>query len=364
MRTHNAENERIKRAYFTYLAEAQGLSQATLDGVAKSINRFEVYTKFRDFKIFHIEQAKGFKLNLADQMSARTKQPVSKATLYGTLTALKRFFIWLAGQPGYKSRISYSDAEYFNLSTKETRIAKAKREERVPTLEQVLHVIRGMPAGTEIERRDRALIAFTILTGTRDRATASLKLKHIDIEQGKVDQDARQVNTKFSKTFVTWFFPVGDEVVEVVVDWSNYLQQEKLWGADDPLFPATRILVGPSQRFEVSGLDRRHWSSAGPIRKIFKDAFTSAGLPYFNPHSFRKTLAQLGEKLCRTPEQFKGWSQNLGHEKVLTTFSSYGQVGAARQRDIIRELSHPTDFDPQLEEKIKQLLQTARRKAA
>ena len=38
---------------------------------------------------------------------------------------------------GYKSRISYSDAEYFNLSTKETRIAKATRPARVPTLEQI-----------------------------------------------------------------------------------------------------------------------------------------------------------------------------------------------------------------------------------
>jgi hypothetical protein len=35
-----------------------------------------------------------------------------------------------------------------------------------------------MPAITEIERRDRALIAFTILTGSRDGATSSLKLKH------------------------------------------------------------------------------------------------------------------------------------------------------------------------------------------
>jgi hypothetical protein len=78
-----------------------------------------------------------------------------------SLNALKRFFIWLAGQPGYKSRISYSDAEYFNLSAKETRIAKAHREERVPTLEQIRHVIQTMPSTTEIERRDRALIAFT-----------------------------------------------------------------------------------------------------------------------------------------------------------------------------------------------------------
>jgi hypothetical protein len=35
-----------------------------------------------------------------------------------------------------------------------------------------------MPVETAIERRDRALIAFTILTGARDGAIASLKLKH------------------------------------------------------------------------------------------------------------------------------------------------------------------------------------------
>jgi hypothetical protein len=116
------------------------------------------------------------------------------------LSALGRFFIWLAGQPGSKSRISYSDADYFNLSVKEMRIAKAYRDERVPTLEQVRHVIGNMPAITEIERRDRALVAFTILTGARDGAIASLKLKHVGIKQGRVDQDARQVKTKFSKS--------------------------------------------------------------------------------------------------------------------------------------------------------------------
>lgn len=44
-------------------------------------------------------------------MSLRTKDHLSKATLYATLNALKRPFIWLAGQPGYKSKISHSDAE-------------------------------------------------------------------------------------------------------------------------------------------------------------------------------------------------------------------------------------------------------------
>ena len=44
---------------FAYLAEAQGNSEQTIDAAAKAIARFEEYTKWRDFKRFHIEQAKG-----------------------------------------------------------------------------------------------------------------------------------------------------------------------------------------------------------------------------------------------------------------------------------------------------------------
>jgi integrase len=339
MTSYNAANERMKRQYFAYLAEAQGHSGQTIDAVAKAIARFEAYTRYKDFKTFHIEQAKAFKRDLADQRGQRSGELLSKATLYSTLTILRRFFIWLAGQSGYKSRIAYSDAEYFNLSVKETRVAKAARPARVPTLEQIRHVIQIMPTATDIERRDRALIAFTILTGARDGAIASLKLRHIDVTDGSIDQDAREVQTKFSKSFVTTFFPVGEGVRAVVVDWVNFLRTDKLWGLDDPLFPATKVAVSDNLRFEAAGLDRKHWSSAGPIRAVFKEAFAAAGLPYFNPHSFRKTLALLGGELCETPEQYKAWSQNLGHEHVLTTFTSYGDVSSHRQAEIIRAMA-------------------------
>jgi integrase/recombinase XerD len=196
-----------------------------------------------------------------------------------------------------------------------------------------------MPAVSEIERRNRALIAFALLTGARDSAIASIKLKHIDLAQRSLFQDARDVKTKFSKTFTTFFFPVGDEITTILVEWVNYLLKEKLWGGNDPLFPATAIALGESQRFEVVGLDRKHWSNATPIRTIFRQAFEKAGLPYFNPHSLRKTLARLGEVICKTPEEFKAWSQNLGHEQVLTTFTSYGAVRADRQGDIIQLLT-------------------------
>ena len=71
-----------------------------------------------------------------------------------------------------------------------------------------------------------------------------MKLKHVDLIEGCVHQDAREVKTKFSKTFTTFFFPVGDEVRQIVADWVRFLREEKLWGNDDPLFPATRIAVG------------------------------------------------------------------------------------------------------------------------
>jgi integrase len=339
MSKHSPENERIKRRYFAYLKEAKRHNEPTVDAAAKALSRFEEYTRCRDFKAFHYEQAVAFKRHLTEEKAQRTGVRLSKATLHATLTQLKQFFFWLAGQPGYKARLQYSDAEYFNLSQKDTRVATAQREQIAPTLEQIKHVIQTMPAQTEIARRNRALVAFTLLTGARDSAIASMKLKHVDLRENCVHQDAREVKTKFSKTFTTFFFPVGEGIREIVSDWVLFLRQEKLWGNDDPLFPATRIALGAARQFAATGLERKHWSSAQPIRNVFREAFECAGLPYFHPHSLRKTLAQLGEMVCNSPEDFKAWSQNLGHEQVLTTFLNYGSVAYDRQGEILRGLS-------------------------
>src|SRR5271170_5931373 len=301
MKKHSPENERIKHQYFAYLKEAKRHSEPTVDAAAKALRRFEEHTRYRDFKAFHTDQAIAFKKHLAEQKGQQSGEKLSKATLYSTLTQLKRFFQWLAGQPGFKSRIQYSDADYFNLSDKDTRVATAQREQKVPTLEQIRYVIHKMPTSAEVERRNRALIAFTLLSGARDRAIASMKLKHVDLINGCVHQDARVVQTKFSKTFETFFFPVGGEVRRIVEEWVCYLREVKLWGNEDPLFPSTRIELGANRQFGVAGLDRAHWSSASPIRKVFREAFVHAGLPYFNPHSFRKTLVQLSQNVCKSP---------------------------------------------------------------
>jgi integrase len=199
-------------------------------------------------------------------------------------------------------------------------------------------------AETEIERRNRALIAFVILSGARDSAVISFKLKHIDVENELIEHDARDVRTKRAKTFTTWFFPVGEDICQVFVDWVNFLREQKGFGPEDPLFPKSRVAPGGDNlEFRAVGLDQAHWANANPVRTIFRETCALAGLPYFNPHSLRNTLVQLAYELKLDAERFKAWSQNLGHENCLTTFSSYGEIPPARQAALIRGLAKPDE---------------------
>lgn len=338
MTRYNPNNERMKRDYFRRLGQAKGMSEATIDGIRKSLRRFEEHTDLKDFSTFHREQAIAFKQRLAETRAEQSGKPLSKATQLTTLRHLRDFFIWLGQQPGYKSKIHIPDSDYFNLTDKETRAAKAPKRQEFPTLEQIWRVISMMPHGTEIEKRNRALIAFTILTGIRVAAIVSLKLKHVDMMEGLVHQDPREVDTKFSKDIYTWFFPLRDDLLAIVKEWVCFLQEEKLYGFDAPLFPRTALVQDANRSFAASGLTPEHWATTEPVRRIFRDAFAAAGLKYYHPHSFRHTLGHLQQKYCRNYEEMIAWSQNLGHESPVITYMSYGQISPHRQGEVLKGL--------------------------
>ncbi len=70
----------------------------------------------------------------------------------------------------------------------------------------------------------------------------------------------------------------------------------------------------------------------------------------------------MGEQLCKSPEAFKAWSQNLGHEHVLTTLTSYGTVRTERQGEIIRELAkRPEHSTPETSTLAKDLAEELRK---
>lgn len=336
MTKYNPKNERLKHEYFNFLAEADGRSLATIDGIRKALSRFEQYNRLKDFSTFNREQAIGFKKNLMETKAQQSAKPLSLATVFSTLNHLKAFFKWLAQQPGYKSKIHLPDINYFSLTDKENRAAKATSLKKFPTLEQIRQVIFAMPDTDEVAKRNRALIAFTITTGIRVQAMTSLKIKHVDLERLLIIQDPREVKTKFSKQINTYFFPVGEDIEKICIDWVHYLQKEKLYGYDAPLFPRTCLTHDKNQSFQAAGLTPEHWATTSPARKIFRDAFEAVGLPYYHPHSFRHTLGHLMRSYCKNIEEIQAWSQNLGHESPVTTFTSYGQMDPYRQGEVLK----------------------------
>lgn len=171
----NPENERIKHRYLTFLREAKRFSPSSVDQAAATIADFEVSTGFKDFRQFRIEQAQSYKRKLGGAFGPDSGRGLAKATISSRLASLKAFFQWLAQQPGFRSRLSYSDA------ANDERIAKAVRERPTPSIEQIMHVLKSMPMRSDIELRNRALIAFTLLSGARDNAIASMSLKHVDL---------------------------------------------------------------------------------------------------------------------------------------------------------------------------------------
>jgi hypothetical protein len=53
MPSYNPKNERIKKEYFRFLKEADRKADTTIDGVRKTISRFEVYTGYKDLATFN-----------------------------------------------------------------------------------------------------------------------------------------------------------------------------------------------------------------------------------------------------------------------------------------------------------------------
>ena len=173
---------------------------------------------------------------------------MSVATITSTLKHLRNFFLWLSREPGFRAALNANDANYFTPSEQDLRIATAQREKRVATLEEIKRVLALMPAETTIEHRNRALIAFAILSGARDGALASFRLKHVDMKARTVFQDAREVRTKARKTFISTFFPVGPEPVAIVADYIAMLKANSASGRR-PLFPSTQMGRGADRGF-------------------------------------------------------------------------------------------------------------------
>jgi integrase/recombinase XerC len=336
MRKYNAGNERIKREYEKFLREAKGQDDKSIDKVRAALVKFEDSTKFKSFRSFHIDQARQFKDALARAKTSKGK-PLSLTTIDATLRLVKGFFFWLAGEHGFKKVLRYKDVEYFNNNRKDARAAHTQNPVHFPSKQAAHHAFQAMSDRTELDRRNKAMFAFLMITGARVDAVSSLRLKHINLVDGFVFQDGREVRTKGGKTIKTWFFPMHPDYLACFTDWVTFLRNDKLFGQEDALFPKPerRLVNG---KFVFDTLSYEMYANGAKVTEVFKGAFRQVQMHPYGAHSARKTLGQeLSDRELPLATQ-KAWSQNMGHENFNTTVSSYLPVSNQQQGALIKGL--------------------------
>ncbi|ASP35771.1 site-specific integrase [Labrenzia sp. VG12] len=317
--------------YQTHMKEARGLDAKTISARMRHLGQFATSLGDKELTKLTRDDIINFKkrLNATDHGETNGDRTLAAPTIVQTCHDLKAFLEWLAKQSGYRS-LQRDLSDYCTPPRRLTAIAHTPKTKHVPSAADIVSTLAAMPQTTLQDRRDRAVIAFLFLTGVRDGVLVSLRLKHVDIEGRRVDQDANEVNTKFSKTARTTWFPVGEDIAAIVTEW---VEERRASGAegDDPLFPRTPSAV----RGPCSGRKEEFWKTAAPVREIIRKATRVAGVPYFCPHSVRSTLARQFFSKARSPEERKAVSQNLGHENETTTMEHYATLSDDYQRELM-----------------------------
>jgi integrase len=317
-------NEQAKRRFFEHLSGGEGFAGGSVSTFAEAVGQWQQFSKNDDFVNFDKSKAMEF---VAWQKTRPTKAKggtLALQTQYNYLRRIKRFFLWLSEQHEYR-KVRKTDVDFLRLSKKDARIATSGTTKPMPTFEEVQRIIKSIHPKNEIDTRDRAILSLALITGMRISAIATLKMKNFDRASKLIDQNPGDgVLTKNSKKILTTFFPIGwSEPEEFFLEWYDYILKK---GAkpDHPIFPSTLKGFSGKNDFNKTLVSDEGWSGSSGARKIFEKRCKNAGVPYFNPHSFRHLIVNYMSKARLTEEEKRAISMNLGHENVGTTFGSYG----------------------------------------
>lgn len=334
----NYENEKLKRRYRKYLLGPQGMAESTVVTIERALSQYEKLFSGEEFSRFNQRRAVEFKRHL--EKLAWESRKLSGNSAYHNLRQLKQFFSWLADQPGFKKKISHDAVSYLTLDNHKTQEVLSPKEQKSPSLDYVVRLVASIKPETEIARRDRALIAFLLLSGMRDFAVATLPIGCFDPQSLTVHQDPRRgVRTKYAKTIVTRLMIFDQNLIEPIIDWHRYLVTERLFPNTAPFFPKSKVeQITGRMSYVCTGVSDQFWKNGNAIRDILKKRSAEAELDYFKPHSFRHAAVLLGMQRCATPEEFKAVSQNIGHSHVMTTLQTYGNLPADRLRHVMGQI--------------------------
>ena len=205
-------------------------------------------------------------------------------------------------------------------------------------------VIGSTPASTPIDHRDRALLAFARLTGARTDAVASLRITHVDIAEERVFQDSREVGKNPRKALIrhSSLWAVGRKPPSA----SGMRTWKRIWDFAPKIHSFRRreqvLAIGSirTDRILENLLSRR------VARAVDVQTYVCLRRPgLFRSAPLRRTLVRLGVALPLGDVTKKAWPQYLGHDDVLVTHRSCGQLPRHKQNELIKVAAHARDDD-------------------
>ena len=331
----NPENEVAKRAYLRWLENAHGRDEATVDQAAAALARFEAHNGRKDFKSFNPEQAISFKRHLAGQRTAAGK-PLAKATAYATLRHLKAFFEWLSREPGYKRHVRFCRRRLLQADRQRRPGGHRAATEPLPL------------AATDSPRvgrhaNDNADPAARPGSGGADRLNWRARRGGglaADAPPGPRSPRAGPGRPRGGDR-------AGQDLPHGLLSrrrrGRSYIA--RLGAGTDhrppvrprrPAVPRHRRLAGRGRACSLpAGSTGGTGLTLTPSGASSRSRSRAPALPYFNPHSLRQTIMRLSYDLNLSPRELKAWSQNLGHESVHTSLTSYGRLPDEEQVEVL-----------------------------
>ena len=322
-----------ERVIFDYQVYAGRFDPKTLDAHLAVIRDFEA---FHDGKLLSaITSADASRYR--ESLIIAGQSGMSRSTVRHRASFLATFFDWLVQQDGYR-RMNKTISGYFKLPKALMDRVSQPAPRDIPTTDEALKILSGMPTGSLIQRRDQAIFAASFLFGTRASATASLRLGHIDVKAKKVRQDAAMVRVKNGKSQTTFWFPIDERFAHIVTAWIDELSKLG-FRSQDALFPPDAALDRLCWLFKTDREPILPWQTDSAVRRAFRNGCKSAAIQYFNPHSARHYLKSIRDEYCRTAEERKAWSHNMGHENEQVTEDNYAKMIDSRRDEIFSTLS-------------------------
>ena len=169
-----------------------GYSRKTVECQLRAIHLFKKFID-KPLRLINKDDVVNYKSWLQEH------RKIKISSVHSQMVYLKQYYSWLCTKPGYRSKIDSDAVEYFIINRAEKSMLNRRSEKVIPTLEDILELHRSMKPNSEINLRNRAILATAATAGLREAALVTLRKGSIDDDLFICQDPEVGVKTKYSK---------------------------------------------------------------------------------------------------------------------------------------------------------------------